>query len=235
MANESKALVYVGPIMTAYNAAEKAGASALAHALECGKQLNLAKEDVDEVMGKGKWKGWCKQNLPLVSEETERVYRRLADAVAKKENIFAKCKSIRAALQHLSGFDENLNEKPKPVRTSKPRSGSSAAGLDAPETASGLEAELENAAPDEIIKGIQDDTDKLEEVARASVAKLTPEKVCDALTKAWAEDQIKELRQRLSAHLLTLTSAPQDTPAPAPDAPPRRSSVPHAEFVERRV
>jgi hypothetical protein len=37
----------------------------------------------------------------------------------------------------------------------------------------------------EIIANIQDDDDKLEEVARASIVKLTPDKVCDVLTKSW--------------------------------------------------
>jgi hypothetical protein len=138
MADDDKALSCVGQIITAYNNAEKAGASALGYALECGKYLNLALENVEALpKSKGKWKKWREQNLPTVSEETERVYRRLADAVAKKENIFAKCKSIRAALQHLSKFDDDLNLKPETVRKPRQKSGngSTAAGLDAPETA----------------------------------------------------------------------------------------------------
>jgi hypothetical protein len=48
------ALQYVGPIMDAYNAAEKAGASSLGYALECGKQLSAAHKTV--TAAKGKWK-----------------------------------------------------------------------------------------------------------------------------------------------------------------------------------
>src|SRR5262249_51166294 len=121
------ALTFVGPIMDAYNAAEKAGASALRYALECGKHLNLAKENVEEV--KGKWKQWREKNLPTVSEETERVYRRLAEAVAKKADVFAKCKSIRDALQHLSALDENLERKPEGPKKRTTRTGSTATGL----------------------------------------------------------------------------------------------------------
>jgi hypothetical protein len=131
MATDDKALSFVGQIITAYNNAEKAGATALGHALECGKYLNLALENVEAA--KGKWKKWREANLPTVSEETERVYRRLADAVAKKADIFAKCKSIRAALHHLSKFDDDLNLKPEAER--KPRekkNGSTAAGLAQP-------------------------------------------------------------------------------------------------------
>jgi hypothetical protein len=126
-----KALQYVGPIMDAYNAAEKAGASALGYALECGKQLCAAFNTVDP-NGKGRgWKKWREQNLNEVSEETERVYRRLAVAVGKQEDVFAKCLSIRDALKHLSTLDENLD--PKPVKKRTPRQkqagGSSATGL----------------------------------------------------------------------------------------------------------
>jgi hypothetical protein len=111
MASDDKALQYVGPIMEAYNAAEKAGASALRFALECGKHLSAAYKTVEAAQGKGKWKKWRDKNLPTVSEETERVYRRLADAVGKQEDVFAKCKSIRDAIKHLSTLDDDLNPK----------------------------------------------------------------------------------------------------------------------------
>ena len=48
-----KALQYVGPIMDAYNAAEKAGATALGYALECGKQLSAAFKTVEAAKGSG--------------------------------------------------------------------------------------------------------------------------------------------------------------------------------------
>jgi hypothetical protein len=155
MATADKALSFVGQINTTYDAAEKAGANALSSALECGKYLNLAKENVQEVGGKGKWKKWRGTNLPKVSEETERLYRRLAEAVAAKEDIFAKCKSIRAAMQHLAKFefdDEgNLKLKPDKPRNLRQKSGTgnSVTALQPSDTdtpTGGLEAELENAA-----------------------------------------------------------------------------------------
>jgi hypothetical protein len=232
MANDDKALSFVGQIIAAYNAAEKAGASALTHALECGKYLNLAFENVETATGKGKWKKWREANLRTVSEETERVYRRLADAVAKKPDIFAKCKTIRDAIKRRSEFDENLDPKPerRRVTSKKAGSGSTAAGLQPPDAATsstGLEAELENAAADEIIANLKGDA--LEEVAAASIAKLTPEKVCDVLKGALAEDQLRELRSLLNTYLSSLHGV-QDTS----DASARRSSLPHAEF-ERRI
>jgi hypothetical protein len=209
-----KALELVGPIMDAYNAAEKAGASALRFALECGKHLCAAFNTV----GKGKWKKWCASNLPTVSEETERVYRRLAKAVGLQEDVFAKCKSIRDALAHLSGLDENLNPKPAPAkRSGAKRTGSSAAALEPPEpdTPSGLKAELENAGADEIIVSIEADADKLEEVAKASIARMSPDKVCDALTKAWTADQLRDLIKRVNVHLGTLAVPPPPAQTPA--------------------
>jgi hypothetical protein len=199
------ALKYVGPIMDAYNAAEKAGATALGHALECGKQLSAAFKTV--TAAKGKWNKWPDKNLPGVSEETERVYRNLADAVALKVDVFANCKSIRAALKVLSGLDENL--EPKPEQPKKPRASSSSAtghGPPQPDTSSGgLQAELENAGADEIITSIQDDTDKLEEVARASIAKLTPV-VVGAASRDGAATQPWRACSRASTHALRSSS-----------------------------
>jgi hypothetical protein len=224
------ALAYVGDIITAYKAAEKAGRDALGHALECGKHLNAAMKTV--TAGKGKWKSWREKNLLGVSEETERLYRRLADAVAQDENFFAECKSIRDAIKHRAKYDDNFVLKPAPTkRASKSGSGSTAAGLDAPEPARSSTdptVVLQDIDASDIIDNIKGDADKLEEVAARSVAKLTPEKFCDVLKEALAEDQLRELRSLLNTYLSSLHGAPQE------DAPARRSSVPHAEF-ERRV
>jgi hypothetical protein len=204
------ALKYVGPIMDAYNAAEKAGANALRYALECGKHLCAAFNTVDP-NGKGRgWKKWRDKNLKDVSEETERVYRRLAVAVGKQEDVFANCKSIRAALAHLSTLDDDLN--PKPERQRQPRQtrgGSTATGHQPPEAATttsvGLEAELQNAGADEIIANIQDDDEKLEGLAKASIVKLTPDKLYDALIDAWTHEQLMDLRKRLNDYKIPLS------------------------------
>src|SRR5262249_59201891 len=70
----------------------------------------------------------------------------------------------------------------------------------------------------EIIANIKDDTDKLEEVAKASIVKLTPDKVCVALTKAWSVDQLRDLIKLVDAYVATLAST----------APPRDLSIPSA-------
>jgi hypothetical protein len=199
---KDKALQYVGDIMDAYKAAEKAGATALGHALECGKHLRSAFNTVEAQSGKGKWKSWCKTNLPDVSEETERVYRRLANAVALKEDFFAGCTSIRGALAHLSKFDPETLE-PRAAPTSRPRKSQSGSTATAPDPAPSTDPAvvLHATAADEIIDNIKDDTDKLEGVARQSIIALTPEAVCDALTEAWGYDQIVDLQNRLVEYL----------------------------------
>jgi hypothetical protein len=218
-----KALSLVGPIMDAYNAAEKAGASALGYALECGKHLNAAKATVT-----GSWKKWREKNLPTVSEETERVYRRLAEAIEKKADVFASCKSIRDALKHLSALDEDLEPKPEVKKPRTTRTGSTAAGLAPPEAdtpPTGLKAELENAAADEIIVSIGD-ADKLEEVAKASLVKLGADKVCDAIIGAFSVSQIADLTKRLNDHVQRQPKATAVPPAPPPDLPRRSFTQP---------
>jgi hypothetical protein len=197
---KDKALQYVGDIMDAYKAAEKAGTTALGHALECGKHLRSAFNTVEAA--KGKWNKWRETNLPDVSDETERVYRRLYDAVALKEDFFADCTSIRDALAHLSKYDpETLEPKPEPQkRQRKSQSGSTATAPDPAPPADPV-AVLPATAADEIIDNIKDDTDKLEGVARQSIIALTPQVVCDALTEAWEREQIIDLYNLLVGYL----------------------------------
>jgi hypothetical protein len=198
MASDDKALTFVGQIMDAYNAAEKAGSDALRYALECGKHLNAAKADV----GKSKWKKWRDKNLPAVSEETERLYRRLAEAVGKKPDVLASCTSIRKAMEVLAKY--NLKDmSPKPPRTTPRRqaaeSGNGVTGLPPPEPDTGspdLTAMLENSAVDEIGKALQD-ADKLVEFGTAVITRMSPNEVCDALTQTWKVAEIIDLQHRL--------------------------------------
>src|SRR5262249_5309024 len=67
----------------------------------------------------------------------------------------------------------------------------------------------------EIIANIKDDADKLEEVAKASIVRLSPDKVYDALTKAWSADQLHDLAKRMNAYLATLTAPSSSRRAPA--------------------
>jgi hypothetical protein len=92
--SDDVALSLVGPIKAAYDAAEKAGESALTSALECGKHLSSAKETVEK--SRGKWKRWREKNLPGVSEETERVAAEwLGSEWRGKDASLAMCHAVK--------------------------------------------------------------------------------------------------------------------------------------------
>jgi hypothetical protein len=87
------ALSFVGQIMTAYKAILKAEGSALERAIECGKCLALAKENVEEAKPKRKWSAWLAEHCPDIHQNTAALYMRLADNAEE----IADCKSIREA------------------------------------------------------------------------------------------------------------------------------------------
>ena len=76
----------------------------------------------------------------------------------------------------------------------------------------------------DIIDNIKADTDKLAEVAKASIVNLGVDEVCTALIDAWDEPHIIELCNRLHAHFTKpAQSAPPDLIPPVlrrPPAPP---------------
>jgi len=205
MANSDKAQSLITPIITAYTGAAAGESSALKHALECGSLLNRAMETVKA--DGDKWGRWRKKNLPDVQEETDKVYRRLAIASEKIEAIFADCKSIRDAIAKAAKYDLKTWElkPPKPEKPSKakPASGSTATGQAPPVTDTPtLEQALKDKAGDEILIAISDDEEKLEEVAKASIGKLTPKQVCAILTETWEQEDIQKLQQGLSIFLV---------------------------------
>jgi hypothetical protein len=188
---------FVDPINAEYREVVKAEKSALPHAIKCGELLNLAKENVKAE--KMKWGEWLKVNCPDIAQESASLYMRLAEHKTK----VSKAKSIREARE--------LLQKAKPHGRE-------------PEISNGVTNSTDPAvvlqATDagEIIANIADDADKLEEIAKASIVKLTPDKVCIALTKAWSADQLRDLITRVNAYLVTLTGTP----------PPRDLSIPSA-------
>jgi hypothetical protein len=78
---KDSASVFVGDILRTYKAAMRVEGEALKAAMECGKYLNLAQENVKADNGgkKGKWLPWLKQNCPEISQQTASLYMRLAD------------------------------------------------------------------------------------------------------------------------------------------------------------
>jgi len=146
-----------------------------------------------------KWGEWLKVNCPDIAQETASLYMRLAEHKSK----VSKAKSIREARE--------LLPKAKP-RGREPEISNAVTNSTDPAVV------LQATDAGEIIANIQDDADKLEEIAKASIVRLSPDKVCIALTKAWSADQLRDLITRVNAYLVTLTGTP----------PPRDLSIPSA-------
>jgi hypothetical protein len=199
----NSAASFVDPINTEYREVVKAERSALPHAIKCGELLNLAKENVKAE--KMKWGEWLKVNCPDIAQETASLYMRLAE----HKKLVSKAKSIREARE--------LLPKAQP-RGREPEIGNTVTNSTDPAVV------LQATGADEIIANIQDDDDKLEEVAKASIVKLTPDKVCDVLTEAWNADQLTALANRLTTHLRSLNkndlSIPSQFRRTAPPVPP---------------
>ena len=81
-------------------------------------------------------------------------------------------------------------------------------------TSEDLTSMLENCAVDEIGKALED-ADKLEEFEARVISRLTPDKVCGALTKAWPADQLRDLIKRLSTFVESLAATPSPPTAPS--------------------
>jgi hypothetical protein len=193
----SSASSFVDPINAEYREVVKAERAALPHAIKCGELLNLAKENVKEE--KMKWGEWLKVNCPDIAQETASLYMRLAEHKSK----VSKAKSIREARELLPKAKPRGHEREPEISNAVTNATDPAVVLQATDAG-------------EIIANIQDDADKLEEIAKASIVKLSPDKVCVALTKAWSADQLRDLIKQVSTYLATLASAP----------PPRDLSIP---------
>jgi hypothetical protein len=72
--SKDNALAFVGQIMTAYKAIMKAEGSALEYAIECGKYLTLAKENVEAAKPKRKWTAWLDEHSPDIHRNTAALY-----------------------------------------------------------------------------------------------------------------------------------------------------------------
>jgi hypothetical protein len=213
---KDNALSFVGQIMTAYKAVMKAEGQALKYAVECGEALNLAKENVESTKPKGKWNAWLKEHCPEIQPRTERLYRQLASAVTEDPDIFADCESIRSAVVKLQESDSS-NDPNGDFAEDLAEAGENADdeesgnALPHPSFATeDLTEMLQNCAIDEIGTALAD-ADKLEEFEARVIARLTPDKVCVALTKAWPADQLRDLIKQLTTFVASLgaPSAPR--------------------------
>ena len=166
------ALAFVGQIKTEHKAVLKADGEALKHAIECGKYLNLAKENV--VAAKGKWGKWREENIPEISQQTASLYMRLAE----NEEAIAECTSIRGADLALRALNATTMESD---------SKSDADGDDDADN----DEETNNALL--VRKGASPDL-------AATLQNAAVDEVCTALISAWDEQHIIELCNRLHNH-----------------------------------
>ena len=188
MTTQSSASAFIEQIKTEYRAVVEAEKSALPHAIKCGEFLKLAKENLKAERG-GNWSDWLSVNCPEIAQETASLYMRLAE----HKKLVSKAKSIREARELLPKAQPRGREREPEISNAVTNSTDPAVVLQATDAG-------------EIIANIEDDADKLEEVARASIVKLSPDKVCDVLTRAWTAEQLHDLAKRVNTYLATLTA-----------------------------
>jgi hypothetical protein len=190
---KDSALSFVGQIMTAYKAIMKAEGGALEHAIECGKYLALAKENVEAAKPKRKWGAWLEEHCPDIHRNTAALYMRLAD----NESEIADCTSIREA-------DMKLRQ-PKPGEC----------GYESTEDSQTEKADDDAMGGDAQRVVQRKSSDDLSEL----LLSVDVDEVCAALIDAWDEDHIRQLCDRLHAHF---TKPKDDLTIPlrhAPSAP----------------
>jgi hypothetical protein len=146
----------------------------------------------------------------------------LASAVAEDADIFADCESIRDAVKKCNPTTTTTSDSGDEDEGDDSESGEDESGNALPPSkpaSEDLTSMLQNSAVDEIGKALQD-ANKLDEFETAVITRLTPDKVCVALTKAWTADQLRDLIKRVNEYLTTLTSAPSSSSYRRPPAQP---------------
>jgi hypothetical protein len=175
--SKDNALSFVGQIMTAYKAIIKAEGSALERAIECGKYLALAKENVEEAKPKRKWSAWLAEHCREIHQNTAALYMRLADP--ENADAIADCKSIREA-------DMELRQ---------PRNGSSNTTTDADDQTAEDDADEADDNSQRVVRtGASPDL-------TATFKNTAVDEVYSALTQAWDRDHIRDLINRLMIYV----------------------------------
>jgi hypothetical protein len=193
---KDSALSFIGQIQTEHKAVLKADGEALKHAIECGKALNLAKENV--VATKGKWGKWREEHIPEISQQTASLYMRLAE----NEESIAECTSIREA-------DVVLRVS----RDSKPESDSDETGDETEDDAADEDEDDDDQTNNALLK---------RELISANLMTIfknvAPDEVFIALKDVWEREQLVDLANQLTTYLKTLSTVPpfrRAPPAPA--------------------
>jgi hypothetical protein len=177
----NSALSFVGQIQTEYREACKAESGALQHAIECGKYLALAKENVKAE--KGKWLPWLETNCPEIPQTTASLYMRLAENEAE----IGKAKSIREAMGLLSKRTRTKTEGTEGTEEEGEDEGESEDEDADADSSSGERSGKRRAQP----KG------GFEEDLKA----LAPDEVCKMLIEVWEDTQLQDLMRLMGNYL----------------------------------
>jgi len=196
-------------INAAHDAVVNAARDALQNAIRAGELLIAVKDGQDH----GDWEIWLANNCPNISDRTARLYMKLAKeedkltkAAEENGNTVADL-SVREAQKLLATplTEAQRAERAKKRAAAAAEAAKKNAEANKPTGSPDLKDLMDNCGADEIVKPLQDDPEKLEEVAKASIVKLTPDKVYDALIGAWRADQLHDLAKLVNAYLATLT------------------------------
>ena len=179
---KDNALSFVGQIMTAYKAIMKAEGGALDHAIECGKYLALAKENVEAAKPKRKWAAWLAEHCPDIHRNTAALYMRLADNADK----IADCTSIRQADMKL-----RLLHAPE-----DPEDDVAQRVVQEDDDAGEPESDEAKATRDRVVRKLASQD------LKCTLENVGVDEVCTALIDAWNEADIRQLCDRLRAHLI---------------------------------
>jgi hypothetical protein len=183
--SKDNALSFIGQIQTEHKAVLKADGEALKHAIECGKALNLAKENV--IAAKGKWTKWREEHIPEISQQTASLYMRLAE----NEERVAECTSIRDADVVLRKPPDDESDSDESTHSDEVDDDEAEADDDTDDTNNALL----------VRPGSLDLT--------ATLHNTAVDEVYTALTQAWDRDHIRDLANRLTRYL---GPAPTDIP-----------------------
>jgi hypothetical protein len=203
---DEKGLSYVPQILAAHQAAVTLSRQSLDAAIKCGELLIKAKEAV----GHGLWSRWLQKHCPDISDRTARAYMQLADPNNRERIEEAKRShgtdlGVRGA-RELLAEPKTEEQKAQAKATREANKAVKEAEVEAEEeaVAASIEEELQNLAPDEVLKLLTDawetkDLIKLSELLTvhlkkiAAPAPISPPATAGATAATGAENSIRRM------------------------------------------
>jgi Protein of unknown function (DUF3102) len=204
--------VTIRQINAAHDAVVNAARDALQNAIRAGELLAAVKDGQDH----GDWETWLSNSCPNISARTARLYMLLSrnedklTAAAEQNGNTVADLSVREAQKLLAKPQTEEQKAARAAALAKKKA--EAAKTNKSAGSPDLKDLMQNSGADEI-RALRD-ADKLDEFEPTLIGQMTPDKVYDALTKAWTPDQLRNLNRRLTIHLGSLTDTPVTSPPP---------------------